>query len=116
MTDRREFLAAAVAGFAATRAGAVPAASQRSDSLTVVFQGDSVTDCNRDRGNQLPNAAAALGTDYPLLVSANLLRIHPDKGLRFFNRGISGHKVPDLAARWDSDTINLRPDVLTILI
>src|SRR5256886_3870408 len=32
------------------------------------------------------------------------------------NRGISGNKVPDLAARWATDTVALAPDVLSILI
>lgn len=35
---------------------------------------------------------------------------------KVFNRGISGNKVTDLAARWQKDTLDLKPDVLSILI
>ena len=32
------------------------------------------------------------------------------------NRGISGNRVTDLQARWKTDTLELKPDVLSILI
>jgi lysophospholipase L1-like esterase len=82
----------------------------------VLFQGDSVTACGRDRAAAEPNTAGALGTGYPLLVAPAALAAHPDRGLRFYNRGVSGNKVPDLQQRWDVDTLELQPDVLTILI
>jgi lysophospholipase L1-like esterase len=84
--------------------------------VTVLFQGDSITDAGRDRGNAQPNAAAALGTGYPLLIASAALAAHPERDLRFFNRGVSGDTVPDLQARWTSDTLALRPDVLSILV
>ena len=34
----------------------------------------------------------------------------------FYNRGISGNKVNDLAKRWQADTLDLKPDVLSILV
>lgn len=34
----------------------------------------------------------------------------------FINRGVSGNKVADLADRWQTDTLDLKPDVLSILI
>jgi lysophospholipase L1-like esterase len=40
----------------------------------------------------------------------------PDDNLTFFNRGISGNKVFQLAERWQTDALNLKPDVLSILI
>lgn len=83
---------------------------------TVLFQGDSITDCGRDRDIAAPNSSAALGTGYPLLISASLLAAHPDRKLSFFNRGVSGNTVPDLDARWQADTLDLAPDVLSILI
>lgn len=117
MPDRRAFLAAAGAGLAAARTPAPAGLSaQRSAGLTVLFQGDSITDCRRDRAVIAPNRADALGTGYPLLVAATMLRTHADAGLQFFNRGISGNKVPDLQARWDADAVAPRPDVLSILV
>jgi lysophospholipase L1-like esterase len=45
-----------------------------------------------------------------------MLRDRPDLELKFFNRGVSGNKVPDLQARWDTDALALKPDVLSILV
>ena len=86
------------------------------DGTVILFQGDSITDAGRDRAATDPNAARALGSGYPLLVASAALASHPDRGLRFYNRGVSGNKVPDLAARWAADTLALAPDVLSILI
>jgi len=82
----------------------------------VLFQGDSITDCGRDRAATEPNRADALGTGYPLLIASQHLAARPDSGFRFFNRGVSGNTVPDLDARWQSDALDLRPDVLSVLI
>jgi lysophospholipase L1-like esterase len=82
----------------------------------VVFQGDSITDCGRDRASADPNRTGPLGTGYPLLVASAELAAHPESGLKFYNRGVSGNKVPDLAQRWAADTIALKPDVLSVLI
>ncbi len=83
---------------------------------TILFQGDSITDASRNRTVLEPNVARALGSGYPLLIASDLLLKRPDRGYRFINRGISGNKVPDLAQRWSSDTVALRPDILSILI
>ena len=123
MTDhltRRDFVttASALAGAAllpsTATAGRAPAGP--AEGTVVLFQGDSITDCGRDRSAAAPNQAGALGTGYPLLVAAAALAAHPDRALRFYNRGISGNKVPDLAARWATDTVALAPDALSILI
>ena len=123
MTDhftRRDFVAAAsaLAGAAllpaAATVGRAPAGPI--DGTVVLFQGDSITDAGRDRAVADPNAARALGSGYPLLAASAALAAHPDRGLRFYNRGVSGNKVPDLAARWAADTVALAPDVLSILI
>src|SRR2546422_650121 len=123
MTDdltRRDFVtaASAVAGAALWPAAhaADRAPARTADGPVVLFQGDSITDCGRDRKLPDPNAASALGSGYPLLVAAAALAAHPDRALRFYNRGVSGNKVPDLAARWATDTVALAPDVLSILI
>jgi len=81
-----------------------------------LFQGDSITDAGRHRGSDGANDGAALGGGYPRLVASRLLADRPRDGLRVYNRGISGNKVPDLAARWEADALALEPDVLSILI
>jgi lysophospholipase L1-like esterase len=72
---------------------------------TILFQGDSVTDCGRDRSD--PDG---LGEGYPLHVS----KLLPKARVR--NRGVSGNRAKDLAARWQEDCLDLRPDTVSILI
>jgi len=97
------------------QAAATKPALQKND--TILFQGDSITDAGRDKKNEgHPNHQAALGRGYPLLAGSGILGSHPDLGLRIHNRGISGHKVPDLQNRWQKDTLDLSPAVLSILI
>ncbi len=78
--------------------------------MRILFQGDSITDADRDRANH-----ARLGRGYPLLVEAALGYIEPGK-YEFANRGISGNRIVDLYARIKADIINLKPDVMSILI
>ena len=82
----------------------------------ILFQGDSITDAGRNRSAAGENNASALGGGYPLLAASHMLRAHPDGALKVFNRGVSGDKIPALQARWDADTIALRPDILSILV
>lgn len=83
---------------------------------TVLFQGDSITDCGRTTvgGTGLDNKG--MGAGYPAMVRARLMCDHPDIEWTFLNRGISGNRMVDLYARWRVDCINLQPDVLSILI
>jgi len=117
---RRDFVTATAGALAGSAllpsTPAVARPTPPADGTVVLFQGDSITDTGRDRGVADPNAARALGSGYPLLVAAAALAARPDRGLRFYNRGVSGNKVPDLAARWAADTVALAPDVLSILI
>lgn len=83
---------------------------------TILFQGDSITDCGRDRKRNGANVARGFGTGYPLLIASKLLADHPDAKLSVFNRGISGNKVPDLDQRWQTDCIDLKPTILSVLI
>ncbi|MEL6650124.1 MAG: SGNH/GDSL hydrolase family protein [Bacteroidota bacterium] len=86
------------------------------DGQTVLFQGDSITDGGRRRNNGGANSPQALGSTYPVLVASELLGQHIDKEVKFYNRGISGNKVFQLAERWQEDCLDLQPDILTILI
>jgi lysophospholipase L1-like esterase len=83
----------------------------------LLFQGDSITDAGRSREDAAkPNSPDALGTGYAWLAAAQLLVDRPDDELTIFNRGISGNKVYQLAERWQTDALNLKPTVLSILI
>ena len=72
---------------------------------TILFQGDSVTDCSRDRLD--PHG---LGGGYPLYVSQAL------PSTKVLNRGVSGHRAKDLVARWQEDCLALNPDVVSIMV
>jgi len=82
----------------------------------LVMIGDSITDCNRAR----PIAEAAswdsLGTGYVSLVNAFLTATTPQARIRVINMGIGGNTVADLAARWSSDVLDLKPDWLSVMI
>ena len=79
----------------------------------ILFQGDSITDGNRGRSAD-PNHI--LGHGYVFIIAAKYGAAFPDLKLDFLNRGISGNTVLDLEKRWQKDTLDLKPDVLSILI
>ena len=77
---------------------------------TILFQGDSITDANRSREND-----ANAGIGYATLVKGELGFKYPNQ-YEMFNRGISGNRVVDVYARIKKDIINLKPDIMSILI
>jgi len=79
----------------------------------ILFQGDSITDGNRGRSAD-PNHI--LGHGYVFLIAARYGAAFPDAKLDFINRGVSGDTVLDLENRWQPDTLDLKPDLLSILI
>jgi lysophospholipase L1-like esterase len=110
--------AAAIGGLAAQAAESWPPATHSllKDGQTILFQGDSITDAGRDKSNAAANNQTALGNGYAWLAAAELLVDHPTSKFSVFNRGISGNKVYQLADRWQIDCLDLKPDVLSILI
>lgn len=79
----------------------------------ILFQGDSITDGKRGR-NTDPNHI--LGHGYVFITAARHGAAFPAKNLYFMNRGVSGNTVLDLEKRWQKETLNLKPDILSILI
>jgi lysophospholipase L1-like esterase len=79
----------------------------------ILFQGDSITDGNRGRSAD-PNHI--LGHGYVFLIAARHGAAFPEAKLEFINRGVSGNTVLDLEQRWQADTLDLKPDLLSILI
>ena len=114
---RRDVIKTGLAALASAGSrGALWRIPNPSPGMVVLFQGDSITDCGRDRAAADANRTGALGTGYPLLIASSELAAHAERGIKFYNRGISGNKVPDLEQRWATDTLALKPDVLSILI
>lgn len=77
----------------------------------VLFQGDSITDCGRNR-----DVPGSLGGGYALMIAGALGSVRPERQLRFLNRGISGNRTGDLRARWKVDCLDLEPAWLSLLI
>ena len=84
---------------------------QFKENSIILFQGDSITDCGRDRED--PDS---LGDGYVNLITGILADRYSQSNLKFINRGISGDKIRDLQIRWDVECIGLKPDMLSILI
>jgi lysophospholipase L1-like esterase len=82
----------------------------------ILFQGDSITDAGRKKDSLAANDPKGLGNGYAALAAGELLGTYPNAELKVFNRGISGNKIPDLAARWQADCLDLKPNILSILI
>lgn len=76
----------------------------------ILFQGDSITDAGRAREDGFDT-----GRGYPTLVSAKLGFEYAGE-YEFLNRGISGNRSIDVLARVKEDIINLKPDVMSLLI
>ena len=87
------------------------------EGQVILFQGDSITDAGRDKSKiGEANKQSAMGNGYAWLAGAELLVDQPKANYSVFNRGISGNKVFQLAERWDKDCLDLKPNLISILI
>lgn len=130
MFDRRTLLSAgAVAASAATLRAQSPVAPSLARTRNagyhyrlpnfeigsrLLFQGDSITDMKWGRNQKDRNHY--LGHSYVYLIAARLGVDMPEAQLDVYNRGMSGHTVKDLRGRWQKDAIDMKPDLLSILI
>lgn len=126
MESRRKFIAKSLLTIGATTfasndvwAGDVAKPSKKitiQPNDVILFQGDSITDAGRKRDALGPNDTSALGNGYAMIAASCLLNKFSDKNIKVYNRGISGNRVPDLINRWSTDTVDLKPTILSILI
>ena len=79
--------------------------------ITLVFQGDSITDAGRDKRNYHD-----MGRGYPLYASQHLAEANPDVEFEFINFGISGNRTSQLFDRLYDDGIAFEPDIISFLI
>jgi lysophospholipase L1-like esterase len=124
--NRRSFLKkAALSGLMAViipeilSAAMISEASKKNTLMkdnVILFQGDSITDSGRNKEDNSYNNARVLGTGYPMLSGSALLVKYASLNLKVYNKGISGNKVYQLAERWDKDCLEIKPDILSILI
>lgn len=77
----------------------------------LLFQGDSLTDCGRDKtGN---NPVALYGYGYVNLIASRLLCDYPDTVV--YNRAVNGSRACDMYSRWMEDMRNIDCNILSIL-
>ena len=82
-------------------------------NAVILFQGDSITDGNRGRSSD-PNHIHGHG--YVYLIASDLGANYPEQNWTFVNRGVSGNTLVELLARWEKDTVEIKPDVLSIMV
>ncbi|MGM9663217.1 MAG: SGNH/GDSL hydrolase family protein [Eubacteriales bacterium] len=79
--------------------------------LKILFQGDSITDAGRDKRNY-----HNMGNGYPKYASELIRNAYPDIEFEFINLGISGNRTDNLFDRLSADCINIKPDIVSILL
>lgn len=124
--NRRNFLQQSTLGvFAAVSIPGIVSAAYETEKISkitvkegdiILLQGDSITDAGRDKNDMEANKTKALGTGYAFMATSEMLYKYAGKNLQLYNRGISGNKVYQLAERWKTDCLALRPNILSILI
>lgn len=80
----------------------------------LLFQGDSITDMKWGRDQSDRNHY--LGHSYVFLLAARLGVDMPEAKLDIYNRGRSGNEVADLRKRWQEEAVEIKPDLLSLLI
>lgn len=73
----------------------------------ILFIGDSITDCGRDYSN-----IESLGNGYVDILYNEFLKDE----YTVINKGIAGNKISNILERIENDCINLKPDLVSILI
>lgn len=79
--------------------------------MKIIFFGDSITDCDRDRNDE-----SSLGNGYVKVLADKLRPIYPDMDISLINKGVTGNEVCDLLARVQRDVIDHKPDAVVIMI
>lgn len=83
---------------------------------TVIFVGDSVTDCGRSPSGEGSYNSMPYGNGYVNFTTAFFVAAHPEYDCRFINKGCSGHTSAQVLARLETDVLSYHPDVVTLMI
>lgn len=81
------------------------------EGSTVLFTGDSVTDCDRRRENIYD-----LGNGYPNKFATIYKTLFSNQNVTFLNRGVSGDTSALLLERYETNLKEVKPDFVSILI
>lgn len=101
-------LACAIAQTASSNCPPIFAARDR-----ILFQGDSIADGNRWRSL---DANHTLGHGYVFAIASRYGGVYPQLELDFLNLEVSGATISRMGDRWQAETLDLRSDVLSVLI
>ncbi len=77
---------------------------------TLLFIGDSITDCGRRA------AEAPLGAGYVRTFTEMVTARYPSRNIQYINKGIGGNRVTHLKDRWRDDVLFHKPDKLSVKI
>ena len=80
----------------------------------VVITGDSITECGR--AFPIGNKKDGLGSGYADMVNTAITAIYPEKNIEIYNTGISGNSSYELYNRFDSDVMEFKPSLVTMMI
>ena len=84
--------------------------------MKILFQGDSITDGNRYKDPQMRwDLNHQIGMSYVFNIVGTLGLKYPGK-YQIVNRGVSGDNLEKIALRWQVDTLDEHPDVLSLLV
>lgn len=99
--------------------------ASQSATKRVLFIGDSITDggWGNSGGDMRPSSERSewdknhiYGHSYMMLCASHYQSERPFDKMTFWNRGISGNTLQQLADRWQEDCLNLKPNVVSILV
>ncbi len=79
----------------------------------VLFQGDSITDGNRGRNQDLNHIH---GHGYQYILASEMYADNIGVEFEVVNRGESGNRIAQLYGRWKEDCLKLKPTIVSILI
>lgn len=81
---------------------------------TVMFTGDSITDC--DRARPVGNGFGKMGSSYVSRIFVDTWADFPTHNIHYLNSAISGNTTKMLLDRFDTDILAYHPDYVFIMI
>ncbi len=81
---------------------------------TVMFTGDSITDC--DRARPIGDGFGKMGSSYVSRIFIDTWADFPEHNIHYLNSAISGNTTKMLLDRYDTDILAYNPDYVFIMI
>ncbi|WP_269541143.1 SGNH/GDSL hydrolase family protein [Cerasicoccus fimbriatus] len=83
---------------------------QSQHPISILFIGDSITDCDRRTQHQ------PLGNGYVKLIDDMFKVHHPECQVKIINRGLGGNTMDDLRSRWTDHVLCEEPDWIVLKV